>query len=83
MDSDYPYPVNLGNPEELKIIEIAEIIKSKINPNLEICYKELPQDDPLQRKPIIQLAKEKLNWTPKISFIDGIDKTINYFRENI
>ena len=69
--------------KELKIIEIAEIIKSKINPNLEICYKKLPQDDPLQRKPIVQLAKEELNWTPKIRFIDGIDKTIEYFRESI
>ena len=83
MDSDYPYPVNLGNPEELKIIEIAEIVRSKINPNLEIIYKELPEDDPLKRKPIIELAKEKLNWSPKISFIDGIDKTIKYFRESI
>ncbi len=83
MNSTYSLPVNLGNPEEYSIIDIAEIIKSKINPNLEIIYKELPEDDPLQRQPVINLAKEKLDWRPKVSLLDGLDKTIKYFKENL
>ena len=83
MNSTYSLPVNLGNPEEYSIIDIAEIIKSKINPNLEIIYKELPEDDPLQRQPVINLAKEKLDWRPKVSLLDGLDKTIKYFKDNL
>lgn len=79
MNSDYSGAVNLGNPKEFKIIEIAEMIKNRVNPNGEIIYKELPQDDPLQRKPSLHLAKEKLNWEPIIDFESGLEKTIEYF----
>ena len=52
MNSDYSLPINIGNPEEYTINEIAKIIREKINPNLEIIYKELPKDDPLKRRPL-------------------------------
>ncbi len=83
MNSDYSCPVNLGNIEEFKIIEIAELIRSKINPNIEIVYKALPKDDPLQRKPVLDLAKEKLKWEPLINFEKGLENTIDYFKSII
>jgi len=83
MDSNYSKPLNLGNPEEYSILELANIIKNKLNKNLNIIYKPLPQDDPLQRKPCIIKAKEFLNWSPTIGLNDGLDKTISYFKESI
>ena len=83
MDSGEIGPINLGNPDEFTIKELAEIVKQKINPNLEIIFKPLPTDDPLQRKPVIDLAKNKLNWVPTISLNDGLDETIKWFRNNI
>tara|TARA_B100000965_G_C19082178_1_gene536813 strand:- start:182 stop:580 length:399 start_codon:yes stop_codon:yes gene_type:complete len=83
MNCSYTGPVNIGNPEEHTIINIAEIIRSKINPKLEITYQPLPSDDPNQRKPNISLAKDYLNWEPKIDFNDGIDKTIDYFTKEL
>ena len=80
MDSEYNQPVNIGNPEEYKIIELAELVKRKINPNLILIKENLPQDDPKQRQPDIGLAKQKLNWNPKISLDKGLGFTINYFR---
>ena len=82
MGSQYTKPMNLGNPEEFKIVELANIIRSKINPNLSIQKMKLPEDDPLQRKPDIQLAIKELNWFPTIKLNEGIDKTIDYFKEN-
>lgn len=79
-DDDFIGPVNLGNPEEYSIKEIAEIIKAKINPSLSITHKPLPADDPTQRKPNITLAETVLNWTPKTKLTDGLDKTIEYFK---
>ena len=83
MDSDYSLPINLGNPEEYTINQIAKIIRNKINPDLEIIYKALPKDDPVKRKPLVDLAKEKLNWSSNIEISEGIDRTIAYMRENI
>jgi UDP-glucuronate decarboxylase len=80
MESKYTNPINLGNPEQFKIIELADIIRNKINPNLSIESLELPQDDPLQRKPNIELAINELGWLPKIRFSEGLEKTINYFK---
>lgn len=76
-------PVNLGNPEEYTMLELAKIILTKINSKSKIIYMPLPKDDPIQRKPIIELAKEKLNWFPKISLNDGLNKTIEYFKNTI
>jgi len=77
---DFLGPVNLGNPDEISINELAQIIRSKINPKLNIIYKNIPKDDPSRRKPDISLAKKMLDWAPKISLKDGLDKTINYYR---
>ena len=81
MNSSVRTPVNIGNPNQITILELAEIIRKKINPSLDFFYKPLPQDDPLQRQPDIQKAKKMLNWEPTISFEDGIEKTINWFRD--
>ena len=83
MDSGEVGPINLGNPKEFTIKELAEIVIQKINPNLEMIFKPLPSDDPLQRKPVIDLAKNKLNWEPFISLNDGLDQTIRWFRDTI
>ena len=83
MDSDYSYPVNIGNPNEFSIKELANLVKKLINPNVEFQYKTLPQDDPKQRKPSIQLAKELLNWEPKIELEEGLLKTTDWFKNNL
>jgi UDP-glucuronate decarboxylase len=74
-------PVNLGNPEEFTILELAEMIIKKTNSKSKITFQELPQDDPKKRKPDISLAKEVLGWEPKIKLDDGLDKTIKYFSD--
>ncbi len=79
MNKDYSYPVNIGNPIEYSILDFAKLIIELTNSSSEIIYKELPADDPIQRKPNIEIAKEKLNWKPKISIKEGLLKTINYF----
>jgi len=83
MNSNYSGPINIGNPDEYTILDIAEIIRSKINPKLEIIQEPLPSDDPSRRKPNIALAKEYLYWEPKVSFSHGLDKTIKYFTDNL
>jgi len=79
MNQDYVGPVNLGNTNETTIIEIAKKITNYTKSSSKIIFKSLPEDDPKQRRPDISLAKEKLNWEPKISFEQGIKKTIEYF----
>ena len=83
MESNYQNPINIGNPKEYSIKEIANLIKKIINPNLEFEFKDLPQNDPKQRKPCIQLAKKTLNWKPKVELNQGLFKTINWFRDNL
>lgn len=73
-------PVNLGNPVELSMKDLAEVILKLTNSSSKIEYKELPQDDPKQRQPDISLAKEKLSWKPTIDIETGLRKTIEYFR---
>lgn len=80
MDSKESGPLNLGNPNEIKIIDLARLISKKLNIKEKFIFKELPQDDPLQRKPIIQKAKKQLNWNPKIDLDSGLEKTIAYFK---
>ena len=83
MESNYQKPINIGNPKEFSIKELAYLVRDLINPNLEFQYKELPQDDPKQRKPSIILAKEVLNWEPKIELKEGLIKTIKWFKSNL
>jgi len=73
-------PVNLGNPEEITISELAETIISLTNSKSKIEYLPLPEDDPMNRKPDIEKAIKILEWYPKISLKEGINKTINYFK---
>ncbi len=76
-------PVNLGNPNEITMKSLAELILQMTNSKSEIVYMPLPQDDPTQRKPDIKLAREKLEWEPKISLENGLQKSIEYFRGTI
>jgi UDP-glucuronate decarboxylase len=73
-------PVNLGNLDEYPIGELAETIVSMCGTNSKVVYKPLPEDDPRQRQPDISLAKEKLDWEPKVALRDGLEETIAYFR---
>ena len=83
MNGSHNGPINIGNPNEFTIKELAEIVIEKINPSLEISYLPLPQDDPLQRKPDITLAKKALSWEPKININEGLNRTIPWFKEEI
>ncbi len=77
-------PVNIGNPVEFTIKELAEMVLKFIPESTsKIVYKDLPQDDPKQRKPDISLAKEKLSWEPTIKLEDGLQKTIDYFKHKL
>ena len=78
--SDVKSPVNLGNPEEIPIIEFARIIKNLTGSKSKIIFKSRPADDPRQRRPDISLARKKLGWHPKISLTEGLKNTIEYFR---
>ncbi len=73
-------PVNLGNPSEFTIKELAEKVKKLINPNLDFNYQPLPGDDPLQRKPVIEKAYRELSWEPLIDLDEGLKRTISYFK---
>ncbi|HBY56717.1 MAG TPA: NAD-dependent dehydratase [Candidatus Atribacteria bacterium] len=74
---------NLGNPDEYKILDFAQIIKGLINSKSSIIFKSLPQDDPKQRKPNITKIKTTLQWEPKISLNEGLKKTINWFEKKL
>ena len=74
-------PVNLGNPTEMSILDLAKTIHQLIPGKSEIAYRPLPQDDPKQRKPDITRAKNLLGWEPKVSFEDGLRLTLDYFRK--
>ena len=80
MESSCEGPVNIGNPSEFTIKELAEVVREAINPGLPLVYRPLPQDDPLQRKPDIGLAMKRLAWSPKVPLVDGLAETIDYFR---
>ena len=80
MEANYKGPLNLGNSDEFTILELAEKVINKINSNLKIIYKPLPQDDPLQRQPILTKAKDYLNWEPTVKLDDGLNRTISYFK---
>ena len=80
---DFYGPVNIGNPVEFTIIELAEKILSITNSSSRLVYNTLPQDDPEQRKPDISLAKKEFDWEPKISLDDGLNRTIEYFQKKL
>ncbi len=78
---DFRGPVNLGNPGEFTMLELAELVLENIKCSSKMIFKPLPSDDPTRRRPDITLAKEKLNWQPEIPLRDGLKKTIEYFGE--
>jgi len=78
---DFTGPINLGNPEEFTILELAEKVLKLTRSKSKIVFKPLPHDDPAQRRPDITLAKKTLKWSPKISIDDGLKETIRYFRK--
>jgi dTDP-glucose 4,6-dehydratase len=77
--SDYPLPVNIGNPDEITILDFAEEIIKLTGTDQKIVFKPLPKDDPLQRQPDITKAKEIINWEPKVSREEGMKMTFDYF----
>ncbi|MFL0796837.1 MAG: SDR family oxidoreductase [Cellvibrionaceae bacterium] len=80
---DFSGPVNIGNPCEFTIKELAEKVLSLIGGNSKVVYKDLPLDDPLQRKPDITLAKEKLGWSPNVDLDLGLVETVKYFKKSL
>ena len=83
MDKNYTFPINLGNDKEYTMLELAKIIIKLTNSNSKIIYKPLPSDDPIKRKPDLSKAKEILNYSPKISIEEGLNKTIKYFEKKL
>ncbi len=82
-EDSFTGPVNIGNPGEFTILELAQLILELTNSNSKLIYLPLPADDPMQRKPDITLAREKLNWKPEIPLKEGLVKTIKYFESVI
>ncbi|XTZ10112.1 MAG: UDP-glucuronic acid decarboxylase family protein, partial [cyanobacterium endosymbiont of Rhopalodia yunnanensis] len=83
MNNDYIGPINLGNPTEYSVLELAQIIRRMINPDMELVYKALPQDDPRKRQPDITKANIYLGWEPTISLKEGLELTIRDFQLRI
>lgn len=83
MNSDHSEPVNIGNPGEYTILELAQTIQNMINPDAEIVFKPLPQDDPKQRQPDITRAKTWLGWEPTVPLDEGLKMTIADFQERV
>jgi dTDP-glucose 4,6-dehydratase len=83
MMSDYSFPVNIGNPEEITMLNLAKEIVKLTGSRSKIVLKDLPEDDPKVRQPDITIAKELLGWTPKVSRDEGLRRTMRYFREKL
>jgi UDP-glucuronate decarboxylase len=78
---EFTGPVNLGNPDEFTMLELAEAVMNIVGSKSELTFEPLPEDDPVQRKPDINLAREKLGWEPKIPLEEGLVSTIEYFEK--
>ncbi len=83
MGVEYPGPVNLGNPEEFTMLELAGLVKELTGSDAPIVYRPLPQDDPKQRRPDISKAQSLLGWNPTVSVRDGLSRTIEHFRREL
>ena len=81
MEGDSMGPINLGNPDEFTIRQLAEQVRARINPDLPLIEKPLPADDPRQRQPDIALAQSELGWQPQVSLDQGLEPTIAWFQE--
>lgn len=83
MESDYTLPMNIGNPGEFTMLELAEEVLKQVGGASKLVFQDLPQDDPKQRKPDISIAQSKLNWEPEVPLVEGLEKTIAYFRKDL
>jgi UDP-glucuronate decarboxylase len=83
MNGDCIGPINLGNPEEYTVLELAQKIQAMVNPNAEIQLKPLPLDDPRRRRPDITLAQQALHWNPTVPLTEGLNRTIEDFRSRV
>ena len=81
MNSSHCGPINLGNPDEFTIRELAQLVRMQVNPNLRLVEKSLPEDDPQQRQPDITQAMQRLGWSPSVGLEQGLDPTIAWFRQ--
>jgi nucleoside-diphosphate-sugar epimerase len=81
MDVEFHQPVNLGNPEEYTMLQLAQLTQELVGSKMPLVYQPLPQDDPRQRRPDITRAKELLDWEPRVSVREGLARTIAYFRD--
>ena len=80
LDSDHFGPVNLGNPIEMSVLDVAQRILKLVGSGSEIVFRELPPDDPKVRRPDIRLAQEVLSWSPRVTPDEGLELTLPYFR---
>jgi UDP-glucuronate decarboxylase len=83
MNSNETGPINIGNPNEFSIRELAEEIRNQVNSSLDFVYKPMPEDDPMQRQPIIARAKQRLSWEPQIELKEGLSRTVADFRSRM
>jgi dTDP-glucose 4,6-dehydratase len=83
LDSDDPMPFNLGTQDEVTVLELANTIRRMTGSTGEIAFKDLPEDDPKQRRPDTTRARTKLGWAPEVSADDGLARTLEYFRESL
>ena len=83
MNGDQTGPINMGNPGEYTILELAQTIQKMVNPDSEVQYKPLPQDDPRRRQPDITKAKQFLSWEPSVQLQEGLERTIADFRDRM
>jgi len=83
LPSNFQGPVNIGNPVEFTILELAELVLNVVGSKSKIVFKDLPQDDPKQRRPDISLVKEKSGWEPKVNLEDGVKETVNFFKHKL
>jgi UDP-glucuronate decarboxylase len=80
---DFTGPVNIGNPTEFTMLELAELVITLAGSSSKVVYKPLPADDPRQRQPDITLAKQVLDWAPRVSLEEGLKTTIEYFKGSL
>jgi len=83
MASEITTPVNIGNPGEFTMLELAEQVLKQVGGSSKLVFQPLPSDDPKQRQPDITLAKEKLGWEPKVPLAEGLERTIAHFKEEL
>jgi nucleoside-diphosphate-sugar epimerase len=83
LGSGYVGPVNIGNPDEFTVLELAEMVRKMTGSDAPIVFEPLPVDDPSQRRPDITLAAAQLGWEPTVALAEGLSRTIAWFRQSL